>query len=134
MVSTSLMVDTSSHPRAQLHRCVERSAYDLPDPRAQRAQVKVRKSRQISAKERRRRSDADSRASDEFTAAHAAAFADPRPGGDHYFQGEQVQHGVVGEMRRTVMGLRADAGDGARYPLPGLADLDDLLAEVRAAG
>jgi len=27
MVSTSLMVDTSSHPRAQLHRCVERSAY-----------------------------------------------------------------------------------------------------------
>jgi hypothetical protein len=30
MVSTSLMVDTSSHPRAQLHRCVERSAYDVP--------------------------------------------------------------------------------------------------------
>jgi hypothetical protein len=30
MVSTSLMVDTSSHPRAQLHRCVERSAYDDP--------------------------------------------------------------------------------------------------------
>jgi transposase len=30
MVSTSLMVDTSSHPRAQLHRCVERSAYDQP--------------------------------------------------------------------------------------------------------
>lgn len=27
MVSTSLMVDTSSHPRAQLHRYVERSAY-----------------------------------------------------------------------------------------------------------
>ena len=30
MVSTSLMVDTSSHPRAQLHRCVERSAYETP--------------------------------------------------------------------------------------------------------
>ena len=29
MVSTSFMVDTSSHPRAQLHRCVERSAYDF---------------------------------------------------------------------------------------------------------
>ncbi|MEY9399242.1 hypothetical protein ABIF79_005617 [Bradyrhizobium japonicum] len=28
MVSASFMVDTSSHPRAQLHRCVERSAYD----------------------------------------------------------------------------------------------------------
>ena len=28
MVSTSFMVDTSSHPRAQLHRCVEKSAYD----------------------------------------------------------------------------------------------------------
>ena len=32
MVSTSLMVDTSSHPRAQLHRCVERSAYDWEAP------------------------------------------------------------------------------------------------------
>ena len=31
MVSTSLMVDTSSHPRAQLHRCVERSAYGQPE-------------------------------------------------------------------------------------------------------
>lgn len=27
MVSTSLMVDTSSHPRAQLHRCGESSSY-----------------------------------------------------------------------------------------------------------
>jgi hypothetical protein len=32
MVSTSLMVDTSSHPRAQLHRCVERSAYGSTIP------------------------------------------------------------------------------------------------------
>ena len=30
MVSTSFMVDTSSHPRAQLHRCVEKSAYIKP--------------------------------------------------------------------------------------------------------
>ena len=28
MVSTSFMVDTSSHPRAQLHRCVEKSAFE----------------------------------------------------------------------------------------------------------
>ncbi|WP_027579875.1 hypothetical protein [Bradyrhizobium sp. Ai1a-2] len=34
MVSTSLMVDASSHPRAQLHRCVERSAYDGNTKRA----------------------------------------------------------------------------------------------------
>ncbi|MHC2673208.1 hypothetical protein ACVI1J_005371 [Bradyrhizobium diazoefficiens] len=33
MVSTSFMVDTSSHPRAQLHRCVERSAYGNPPAR-----------------------------------------------------------------------------------------------------
>ena len=33
MVSTSLMVDTSSHPRAQLHRCVERSAYNCSPKR-----------------------------------------------------------------------------------------------------
>ena len=30
MVSTSFMVDTSSHPSAQLHRCVENSAYSYP--------------------------------------------------------------------------------------------------------
>lgn len=34
MVSTSLMVDTSSHPRAQLHRCVERSAYESQEWKA----------------------------------------------------------------------------------------------------
>jgi hypothetical protein len=27
MVSTLFMVDTSSHPGTQLHRCVEKSAY-----------------------------------------------------------------------------------------------------------
>lgn len=27
MVSTLFMVDTSSHPSTQLHRCVEKSAY-----------------------------------------------------------------------------------------------------------
>src|SRR5215472_4952167 len=32
MVSTSFMVDTSSHPRAQLHRCVEKSAYEGREP------------------------------------------------------------------------------------------------------
>ncbi len=37
MVSTSFMVDTSSHPRAQLHRCVERSAYRLSTPGEQQA-------------------------------------------------------------------------------------------------
>ena len=29
MVSTLFMVDTSSHPGTQLHRCVEKSAYAL---------------------------------------------------------------------------------------------------------
>ena len=32
------------------------------------------------------------------------------------------------------MALRTEADEDARYPLPGLADLDGLLAEVRAAG
>ena len=30
MVSTLFMVDTSSHPRAQLHRCVEKSVFPPP--------------------------------------------------------------------------------------------------------
>ena len=41
---------------------------------------------------------------------------------------------AIGEMRRTVMALRTDAGEEARYPIPGLDDLDDLMAQVRAAG
>jgi class 3 adenylate cyclase len=43
MVSTSLMVDTSSHPRAQLHRCVERSAYTDADLTAAGLPVGARK-------------------------------------------------------------------------------------------
>ncbi|MET3267130.1 glutamate carboxypeptidase [Bradyrhizobium japonicum] len=41
MVSTSFMVDTSSHPRAQLHRCVERSAYVHPMGFIERLPFKV---------------------------------------------------------------------------------------------
>jgi hypothetical protein len=41
---------------------------------------------------------------------------------------------AIGEMHRTVTALRTDAKEDARYPVPGLADLDDLLAQVRAAG
>ena len=40
----------------------------------------------------------------------------------------------IGEMRRTVTALRSDADEDARYPVPGLGDLEDLLGQVRAAG
>jgi signal transduction histidine kinase len=38
------------------------------------------------------------------------------------------------ETRRLLGVLRTDAGQDPRQPLPGLADLDDLLGRVRAAG
>jgi signal transduction histidine kinase len=38
------------------------------------------------------------------------------------------------ETRRLLGVLRAGSGQEPRQPLPGLADLDDLLARVRAAG
>lgn len=41
---------------------------------------------------------------------------------------------AIGEMRRTVMALRTNADEDVRYPVPGLDDLDDLMAQVRAAG
>jgi signal transduction histidine kinase len=41
---------------------------------------------------------------------------------------------ALAETRRLLGVLRADAGGQARQPLPGLADLDDLLGRVRAAG
>jgi signal transduction histidine kinase len=41
---------------------------------------------------------------------------------------------ALAETRRLLGVLRAGTGDEARQPLPGLADLDDLLGRVRAAG
>ena len=41
---------------------------------------------------------------------------------------------ALGETRSLLGVLRADSGPEPRQPLPGLADLDDLLGRVRAAG
>jgi signal transduction histidine kinase len=41
---------------------------------------------------------------------------------------------ALAETRRLLGVLRADSGQEPRQPLPGLADLDDLVARVRAAG
>ena len=41
---------------------------------------------------------------------------------------------ALAETRRLLGVLRTDSGTGQRQPLPGLADLDDLLGHVRAAG
>ncbi len=41
---------------------------------------------------------------------------------------------ALAETRRLLGVLRADSGQELRQPLPGLADLDDLLSRVRAAG
>ena len=41
---------------------------------------------------------------------------------------------ALAETRRLLGVLRTGSGEEAREPLPGLADLDDLLGRVRAAG
>jgi signal transduction histidine kinase len=41
---------------------------------------------------------------------------------------------ALAETRQLLGVLRADSGQGLRQPLPSLADLDDLLSRVRAAG
>jgi signal transduction histidine kinase len=41
---------------------------------------------------------------------------------------------ALAETRRLLGVLRTDSGQEPRQPLPGLADLDDLLGRVRAAG
>jgi signal transduction histidine kinase len=41
---------------------------------------------------------------------------------------------ALAETRQLLGVLRADSGQELRQPLPGLADLDDLLSRVRAAG
>ena len=47
---------------------------------------------------------------------------------------EQTGRGALDEMRRLVAMLRATDDEHALVPQPGLAGLDDLAAEVRAAG
>ncbi len=41
---------------------------------------------------------------------------------------------AIGEMRRIVGTLRVDTAEADRRPTPGLADLEDLLGQVRATG
>ncbi len=41
---------------------------------------------------------------------------------------------ALAETRRLLGVLRTDSGQELRQPLPGLADLDDLLVRIRAAG
>ena len=41
---------------------------------------------------------------------------------------------ALAETRRLLGVLRTDSGQEPRQPLPGLADLDDLLGRIRAAG
>ena len=66
--------------------------------------------------------------------AAAASARSPDQAGEVMRQVAATGRQAIGEMRRTVTALRTDADEDARYPVPGLADLDDLLAQVRAAG
>lgn len=47
---------------------------------------------------------------------------------------EQASRAAVGEMQALLGALRADGGGQPLAPLPGLAQLDELLAGFRAAG
>ncbi len=47
---------------------------------------------------------------------------------------EETGHQALGEMRRLLGVLRGTAGDAEVAPQPGLAQLDGLLEQVRAAG
>ena len=73
--------------------------------------------------------------------AAAASASSPQRAGTVMRQVAATGRQAIGEMRRAVGTLRSDVrSDDARSdedagrPLPGLDNLDDLLAEVRAAG
>jgi signal transduction histidine kinase len=64
----------------------------------------------------------------------------PRQAADAMRQVAGTGRQAIGEMRRMLGTLRTDPlltddlGEADRHPQPGLAQLDDLLAEVRTAG
>jgi signal transduction histidine kinase len=66
--------------------------------------------------------------------AGAATPASPERAQEAMHQVAATGRQAIGEMRRMVGTLRIDEADAARYPVPGLTDLDDLLTQVRAAG
>jgi signal transduction histidine kinase len=66
--------------------------------------------------------------------ATAAVAASPERAREAMHQVSATGRQAIGEMRRMVDTLRIDEADVARHPAPGLAQLDDLLAQVRAAG
>jgi signal transduction histidine kinase len=69
--------------------------------------------------------------------AAAASASSPQRAGTVMRQVAATGRQAIGEMRRVVGALRTDDASGdeeAGRPLPGLANLDDLMAEVRAAG
>ena len=66
--------------------------------------------------------------------AAAASTRSPDRAGQVMRQVAATGRQAIGEMHRTVTALRAIADEDDPYPAPGLADLDDLLAEVRGAG
>src|SRR5216683_1073887 len=66
--------------------------------------------------------------------AGAAVAASPGQAREAMEQVAATGRQAIGEMRRMVGTLRIDETDAARQPAPGLGQLDDLLAQVRAAG
>jgi integrase len=84
MVSTSLMVDTSSHPRAQLHRCVERSAYEAN--RLKHAYVHTFKQRIAALKGRKGRGQKQAELDDLYAKAIAWRQAFEKHKGEILFE------------------------------------------------
>lgn len=66
--------------------------------------------------------------------AAATASAAPERAGAVMGQVADTGRKAMREMRRMLGTLRADEPEAERHPQPGIAQLDDLLAEVRTAG
>ena len=66
--------------------------------------------------------------------ALAAVARAPEEASDAIRDVSSTAREALAETRRLFGVLRADSGQELRQPLPGLADLDDLLARVRDAG
>ena len=129
------LIGTMVHDRTEYVRALETRTIELQKARDELAESAVREERVRIARELH---DvvAHSLSMISVQSTAAAHVIDDRPAEARRALAAiaDASHSALDEMRRLLGVLRDDDYDASRVPAPGLAELEPLLAQVRAAG